>query len=227
MTNKMKKKKAPRRGQFVENMIGKFIGRMPAEPKRKRVISSKPLTEAQELVMNRFRLANNFASKFRHVAKIGFDEVSLIKGQTGLNWLVSDLLKNCITGDKNHLRIDFMNMRLSEGWKVDVLFPLIKLATAGRGKLEWMIVDSRSKNSDQVYLCIYNESTDQILYSGFVADRSAQQVDFELDASFQPADLLHCWVFAKSFNSRHVSDSEYIERLTIINDFSNPKPKSL
>ena len=227
----MKRTFKKRKGTLDLGVLGLWAGKINATsifgiPVPKRSAADKvnlTPSQSQQLHTMKFALATEFAGKICEVANIGFGLVVKRTQMSGINRLVQHLMSNAIVGNINNVSIKFYDVAVSEGDIFPLRFAWIKLVTIGMCKLNWKNEyshwdeDKEIRESDRIYVVIYNETRGQVLKSGFVGQRSDEQATFEV-IPFHQDDELHCWIFAKSLTTKEVSCSLYVADLIKMED---------
>lgn len=222
----MKKKLGPgrhnplpnaRRRNWAKRMsdVYEFFGIEP--PRKKSTKPVKPATVLQEKTRSKFAYANALAGKMNEAAKIGYHLVTKKKPQTPMNCLMTNIM-NCTVTDGSQFVTSFKDLLLSEGTRNPLMVPQIRISILGNASLTWIMGDrpmTKDSETDLVYLLIYSETQNAVLYSGYVGLQKEEQATIDI-GPIRSDEVLHCWNFLKAFKGYEVSYSDYIKDVKII-----------
>ena len=168
----------------------------------------------------KFALATRFLAKASSLIEIGFRKAPT-RYSTEMNCAVQYTLANAITGELPNYYIDYPKVVLNygDGDSDDARQASISVSARCIVNIAWQLYPYPRKESatcDQLMIFLYCEKTDQ----GIVVERTAKRDSLKLALQLQTAFSgykFHIWMFFMSENAKHVSHTQYMGEVTLIN----------
>ena len=180
------------------NLKGKSVLRVFTKP-------SNPRTKAQVAHRAKFEFTSLALNPLRPVIKDGFGNSLKAYGKA-----FSIAFKNAVTGEAPNLSIDWSKIVLSTG---QLLLPLsVETSKSGPNslKIDWDTdLYNTASDDDLVYVALFNEKAQALVYLNAQAIRSVGSVTFDLPTLWELSSL-KIWMFFSTSDRSHFSNSVFI-----------------
>ncbi|WP_276091048.1 DUF6266 family protein [Pedobacter sp. JY14-1] len=197
------------------SVVGAFwrsLNVMKGLPKK----SSKPPTDAQKEVRDKFGLVTNFLSWISPLVEVGFKGLSGVR--TAMNAAVAYHIENALTGVWPALNIDYTKVMFSKG---KLALPSnITIATTVDAQIDfsWANLSNDGKYqdaTDKATIMVYNPVKQEFVVLQQIVARSAMSYDLAVPANFS-GDTVHCYISFNSVKTKGlVSESYYAGALEV------------
>lgn len=207
-------------GIIAQGLIGGISGKtgplIGSSWKGKAVVRAKPMykknrayTQLQLNQQEKFRLMRNFLIGIEYLLLIAFKTGN--KQRNGFHEAFSVNMKEAIAGEVSPFRINYSNIRLSNGSITVLPAPAIRAESDNRVKLVWNHILQMGMNAsdvDKAIAVFYAETHNLFLMSSFDTRRKDGELLF--DASLFTGTEVHVWFLYLSDDETKASKSQYL-----------------
>ncbi|MFZ6024889.1 MAG: DUF6266 family protein [Bacteroidota bacterium] len=202
----------------ISGKTGPLIG---SSWKGKAVLRAKPVykknrafTQLQLNQQEKFKLMRNFLIGIEYLLLLAFKTGN--KQRNGFHEAFSVNMREAIAGEVSPFRINYSNIRLSNG-SITVLQPPVMMAEPGnKVKLVWshpLQIGMNASDVDKAIAVFYAETDNLFLMSSF--DNRRQDGELLFDATLFTGKEVHVWFLYLSDNEAKASKSQYLGRVMV------------
>jgi len=168
-----------------------------------------PNTEAQQAQRKRFKLVIAFLKRIRPLIRAGFRNGA--RNQTFFNRAMSVNLREAVSGAFPNLELDPQLLVFAQGELPGARSPQMDASAAGVITLTWNNNGGSGGASDQdgAMALLYNEDTQEVIYSLNGAGRQDELLDIAIPAEWS-GDTVAAHIAFRSEDAPEVSNSRYI-----------------
>ena len=210
-------------GSITKGILGGFSGKvgtvvggtwkgvsfMRSRPEK----SSRPPTMKQTIQQAKFSLVIKFVSTMGPLLMITFNDYAV--RMTGINKVVSYLLKNALTGSYPNIDLNYGLVMISRGDLHNATNP--SASTRGNGVILFRWINNAgmgmAKDTDKAILVVYCEELNSTLYTYTGAERSSLEQSF--DCLLFVGKVVHTYIGFISENEKDISNSIYTGQMTV------------
>ena len=201
---------------LIGGISGKTVPLIGSSWKGKAVVRAKPMykknrayTQLQLNQQEKFRLMRNFLIGIEYLLLIAFKTGN--KQRNGFHEAFSVNMKEAIASEVSPFRINYSNIRLSNGSITVLPAPAIRAESDNRVKLVWNHILQMGMNAsdvDKAIAVFYAETHNLFLMSSFDTRRKDGELLF--DASLFTGTEVHVWFLYLSDDETKASKSQYL-----------------